>query len=309
MNFSPVYHKITLPKMPSQNPERIVLAEPVRVSVVIPHFYSSREDNLKGLLEDLRGQTIKEIEVLVVHRVSPQGRAINEGIRAAKGDIFVVIDDDSRIGHSRVIENLIRVIQDDPTVGMAGASVIAPKEANRFQKMAAKQFPRFQMPVVKKLTDSDLPCHGGVAFQKKAFLEVGMERDDILRGLDPDLRVRFRKAGYRVVLAPETWVYHPLPESLKKFCGTFFRNGYGSAYLQIVHLELSYDTSESLQVDQFVPKRSFFYRLFRFPVRLAKALFALQWIRLLGYVVYIGGYISGFLKFTLFSRPSLNRTR
>lgn len=293
----------------SEQLKRITFSEPVRVSVVIPHFYPNREDNLKGLLEDLRSQTVKEIEVLVVHQVSPQGRAINEGIRAAKGNVFVVIDDDSRIGHSQVIENLIEAIQNDPRVGMAGASVIAPKEANRFQKMAAKQFPRFQMPVVKELTDSDLPCHGGVAFQKKAFMEVGMERDDILRGLDPDLRVRFRKAGYRVVLVPDTWVYHPLPASLKKFCRTFFRNGYGSAYLQAVHPELSYDTDESLHNGQFVPKRSFLYRLFRFPLRLMKSLLTLQWIRFLGYLVYTGGYLSGFLRFALSPPPSLNQKR
>ena len=155
------------------------------------------------------------------------------------------------------------------------------------------------MPIVKKVTESDLACHGCVAFRKDIFIRVGMEREDILRGLDPDLRVRIRKAGYRVVLAPDTWVYHPLPESFWKFLRVFFRNGSGSAYLQVVHPELSYDTDEKLGVEGFRPKRSLFYRLLRFPLRLLTAVVTLQWIRLMGYLAYLVGYVAGFVKFSL----------
>jgi len=163
--------------------------------------------------------------------------------------------------------------------------------------MAAKQFPRFNMPIVKALIDSDLPCHGCVAFPMEIFKKVGMERDDILRGLDPDLRVRIRQAGYRVVLVPETWAYHPLPSSFAKFIRTFIRNGYGSAYMQKVHPELNYDTHEGLESKDFVAKRSFFYRILRYPIRLLHSLVTFQWIRFTGYFVYLIGYAVGCLSF------------
>lgn len=277
--------------------ERISLSGKPVVSLVIPHFYEGREENLRGLLEEIRTQTFKETEILIVHGVSPQGRAINKGAREAAGRILMVMDDDSRMGHNRVIENLVKALRENPSVAMAGASVIAPETANTFQKAAARQFPRFQMPILKELTDSDFACHGCVVFPKDVFFKVGMERDDIIRGLDPDLRVRLRKAGYRVVLVPETWVYHPLPGTVWKFVRTFFRNGYGSAYLQVFYPEINFDTDETAVTGNFVPKRSFLHRILRFPVRLLQSLVTFQWIRFLGYSVYVAGYAWGYSRF------------
>jgi cellulose synthase/poly-beta-1,6-N-acetylglucosamine synthase-like glycosyltransferase len=291
--------------MPQGWVERIPLSETIRVSVVIPHFYESREDNFSGLLEELRGQSFQEMELIVVHGVSPQGKAINQGVREAKGEVLVIIDDDSRIGHPRVIENLVRVLRDDASIGMAGASVVIPEGANWFQRTASKQFPRFNMPVVQKVTASDLPGHPCAAFPKEIFMKVGMEREDILRGLDPDLRVRIRQAGYRVVLAPETWIHHPLPEPFLKFVRTFLRNGYGSAYLQLCRPEINYVTDENLESNLFVPKRSLFFRILRYPVRLAQSLLTFQWIRFVGYTVYTLGYLTGILHFTFSRRHEL----
>lgn len=289
--------------MPQDGIRLLRLSEKVAVSVVIPHFYVSRENNLKSLLEDLQTQTLREMEVLVVRGVSPQGKAINEGVRAARGDVLVIIDDDSRLGHSQVIQNLVRVIQEDPFIGMAGASVVTSEKVNWFQRMAGKQFPRFHMPIVSEVTESDLPGHPCAAFPTEVFIKVGMEREDILRGLDPDLRVRIRKAGYRVVLAPDTWIYHPLPESLPKFIRVFLRNGYGSAYLQKFYPEIAYDTDEALGSKAFVPKHSFLQRAVRYPLRLLSALISFQWIRFLGYLVYLIGYAGGYLRFAFSRRP------
>ncbi|MFA6599660.1 MAG: glycosyltransferase [Candidatus Omnitrophota bacterium] len=276
----------------------IPLSERVKASVIIPFFYAEREKNLEGLIEDLKSQTFKDIEVIISSGISPQGRAINQGAKVARGNIFIVLDDDSRIGHSKVIENFVRIIEEDPSCAMVGASILTPEHANRFQKMTAKQFPRFNMPIVKELTDSDLPCHGCAAFRKDVFVSVGMERENIIRGLDPDFRVRIRKAGYRVVLAPDTWAYHPLPPTLSKFIRMFIRNGYGSAYAQVHHPEINYDTDENIEEKGFVPKRPFIYRIFRFPVRLLKSLVTFQWIRFLGYTVYLIGYIQGYVQFS-----------
>ena len=249
---------------------------------------------------ELRKQTFQDFELLIVRGVSPQGKAINLGARAAAGKVLIVMDDDTQIDQPDLIEKLVRSLDENPDVAMAGASIVSPPEGlNSFQRTAAKQFPRFHMPVVERLTDSDLACHGCVAFRRDVFEAVGMERENILRGLDPDLRVRIRKAGYRVVLVPKAWVYHPFPASVQKFVRLFFRNGYGSAYTQIFHPEMSFDTDEALTSQNFVPKRSFVYRIFRFPLRLLKSLSAFQGIRFLGYTVYALGFLTGYLRLTL----------
>ncbi len=293
--------------MSEDSVRRFQLSGKITVSLVIPHFSPVREENLNGLLSEIREQTFKEVEIIIVSGVSPQGKAINHGARLAKGEILVVMDDDARMGPRDVIEKLVKTLRENPVIGMAGASVLTPESANPFQRKAATQFPRFHMPVVKKITDSDLACHGCVAFPMDFFRSVGMEREDILRGLDPDLRVRIRSAGRRVVLVPDVWVYHPLPASLGKFIRIFFRNGYGSAYMQWVHPELNYDTDEGLDLGDFVPKRSFFFRFFRFPFRLLQSLLTFQWIRFLGYFVYFFGYVFGFLRlgWGRLSRPSV----
>lgn len=298
--------------MSEQRIEKIELAKDPKVSVIIPHFYSKRDENFEGLLNDIRQQSFKELEIIIIHSVSPQGKAINMGVRESRGEILVTIDDDSRLPHPDIIQNVVDVLRKDASIGMAGASVVIPPNANWFQRSASKQFPRYHMPVVKEVLDSDLPGHPCAGFPRKVFLEIGMERENILRGLDPDLRVRIRKAGYRVVLVPDTWIYHPLPESISKFIWTFFRNGYGSAYIQLVHPEINYDTDESADDKTFVAKRPFIYRIVRYPFRLLHSLVTLQWIRLFGYTVYVFGYLAGYIRFALFQyspiQPSSSKT-
>ena len=279
----------------------IPVSDEPRVSVVIPHFYTQRKAQLDSLIAALKAQTFKSLEIIVVSEVSPQGRAINQGFRVAKGEILVIFDDDASMDQPQVVENLVRTLDENPDIGMAGASIISPDSLNDFQRKAAEQFPRFCMPVVSEVTESDLACHGCVAFPRKVFEAVGMEREDILRGLDPDLRVRVRQAGYKVVLVPKTWVYHPLPETLGKFVKTFYRNGAGSAYTQIHQPELSYDTDEETSSESFVAKRPLIYRIFRFPLRLLKSLLTGQWIRLLAYSVYLVGYLVGSVKYRVSS--------
>lgn len=271
------------------------LSPVVKASVVIPHFYSARESNMEALLTAIAAQSLKEIEIILIHGISPQGKAINMGVRQAKGEHLIIMDDDSRMGHERVFENLIDLLKANPNVGMAGASVILPETGNKFQIMASKQFPRYKMPIVEQMLESDFPGHPCAAFPKKVFIEAGLEREDIYRGLDPDLRERIRKTGHKVVLAPQTWIYHPMPDSFSKFVWTFFRNGYGSAYLFSVHPELNYDTDESLDSKTFVAKRPFLYRLLRYPVRLLQSLVTFQWLRFTGYSVYVLGYLAGLI--------------
>ncbi len=181
------------------------------------------------LLESLDRQTFEDFDVHVVRGVAPQGAAINDGVRRSLGEIVVILDDDSRLTDETVLDRLVACLDADPSIGMAGASIVPAPEARAFQRWAARQFPRLNTPVVEEVTDSDLACHGCCAIPRRVFEEVGGEREDIIRGLDPDLRARLRDAGYRVVLAPNARIHHPLPKSLPALLRLFFRNGFGSA--------------------------------------------------------------------------------
>lgn len=248
------------------------------------------------LLESIESQSFEDWELHVVKGVSPQGRAINQGAAQARGEILIILDDDSRLADETVFEKLVNVLDGDPEVGMAGASIVLPPESSPFQRRAARQFPRFNTPVVDSVTESDFACHGCCALPMKVFDEVGREREDLIRGLDPDLRVRLRAAGYRVVLAPQARIYHPLPAGWGRLLKIFFRNGFGSAYARKFQPATVYETLETHPKEgasELRVRTGLLYRVLRFPLRLLKALLLGRMQRFGAYCAYACGYVWG----------------
>ena len=267
--------------------------KPPRVSVIIPSWDGYRNGCVPRLLESVRAQTFTDYELHVIKGVSPQGKAINHGAALSRGKILLVLDDDSRLADETVFQRLVDTLDGEPKIGMAGASIVLAPEATAFQRRAARQFPRFNTPVVDVITDSDLACHGCCAIPSAVFRAVGQEREDIIRGLDPDLRVRLRASGYRVVLVPGARIFHPLPNGWRQLLRQFFRNGYGSAYAWKFQRESVYETHEELHDQTFVAKTSLPYRILRYPLRLLKALFTGQTMRFGAYGAYAFGYVWG----------------
>lgn len=270
-----------------------------RVSVIIPSLDGHRDGAVPRLLESLQRQTVQDVEVHVVRGVRPQGRALNQGAREARGDILLILDDDACLADEYVIERLLAALDEDETIGMAGASIVVHPDSTPFQKRAAKQFPRFNMPVVPHTLDSDMACHGCCVIPRQVFWEVGGEREDIVRGLDPDLRVRLRARGYRVVLAAGARIYHPMPDGWRALMRIFFRNGSGSAYSRKYQPDSVYETHESVDATGFRNRTTFVYRLVRFPGRLLGAIVRGQEMRFVAYSAYALGYVWGMLT----SRP------
>ncbi|MCF6285546.1 MAG: glycosyltransferase [Candidatus Hydrogenedentes bacterium] len=266
-----------------------------RVSIIIPSWDGHRDGCVPRLLESVERQTFSDYETIIIEGVSPQGRAINQGASQAKGELLLILDDDSMLADEHVFERIVAAIDSDERIGMAGASIVIFPDSNAFQKKAAHQFPRFHTPVVNTITDSDLACHGCCAIPKQVFEEIGREREDILRGLDPDLRVRLRNAGYRVVLVPQARIHHPLPASWGKLLRIFFRNGFGSAYAYKFQPDCVYETHEELHDANFQPRTTLLYRIGRYPLRLLKALATFQTMRFGAYCSYALGYGWGLL--------------
>lgn len=271
------------------------LSSDIEVSVLIPSTDGDRGGNVAELLNDLESQDFQNIEIIVIVGVSPQGKAINQGVSRAEGQILVILDDDSRLPSTDSISSLVKVLHENSDIGMVGASIRQPSDANCFQKLAAREFPRFSMEVVNTVTDSDMPCHGCCAFHRRVFEEIGGERESIVRGLDPDLRQRLRDCGLRVVLAPGTVAFHPLPATVNAMIRMFFRNGRGSAYAQRHSPELVYGTDEKTLWQGRALRHSLAGRAFRYPFRSLYRLCRGHFIRFFGDFVYIAGYLAGML--------------
>src|SRR5438067_2167490 len=88
--------------------------------------------------------------------------------------------------------------------------------------------------VVPSLTGEVDALLASVSHQTIAPVEV-----DLVRGVDSELFYRVRRAGYRLVIAPDTWVEHPASPTLGRLVAKHFR--YGTGYAQEVrrHPELA----------------------------------------------------------------------
>lgn len=266
-----------------------------RVSVIIPSRDGYRDGAVPKLLASIEAQTYRDFEQIVVEGVSPQGKAINQGVDVSRGELLLILDDDACIADETVFQKLVDAVDAEASIGMAGASIVLPPGASPFQRRAARQFPRFNTPVVAEVTESDFACHGCCIIPRRIFNAVGREREDIIRGLDPDLRVRLRRHGFRVVLVPEACVYHPLPDGWRPLLRMFLRNGFGSAYARRFKPDSVYETNERLGDEGFQPKTRFAWRLVRYPGRLVWALAHGHTMRFAAYLVYAAGYVWGAL--------------
>src|SRR5205085_765347 len=61
------------------------------------------------------------------------------------------------------------------------------------------------------------------------FDEVGGFSDELVRGVDTEFFYRVRRLGYRFILVPYTWVYHPAPSSMRGLLRKHFLYGVGHA--------------------------------------------------------------------------------
>ncbi|HRZ87375.1 MAG TPA: glycosyltransferase family 2 protein [bacterium] len=264
-------------------------------SILIPSIDGSRDGMLPRLLEQLKSQTYQDFEVIIKVGDNRQGRAINNAAGEAKGDYIVIMDDDIFLGHDTLLERLVAAVRSEPKIGMGGASVVVWDKANWLQRRVMIEVPRYAAPVVSEITDSDLAFHGCCILRKDVFFAVGGERENIIRGLDPDLRMRLRGAGYRVALIPHTWFYHLPPATFGKFVKKFFRNGQGSSYIQLMHPEFIYETHTG--EGEFVERRGLAYRIFRYPLRLAGHLIHGRLIGFTADCAYAAGVLTGYVKY------------
>ncbi|MBI4834617.1 MAG: glycosyltransferase [Planctomycetes bacterium] len=273
----------------------IISKENPSVSVVIPSFDGYRGGNVPKLIEDIRKQTFQDFELILVKGVSPCSRAHNAGVQKAKGEIIVFFDDDIVLGNNRVVENLVNPIFKDKSIGITGTSQLIPPDANWFQRKCAKEFSRIQFPEISTPIESDMATHAAMAIRKDVFLKVGQENEYLMYGDDPDLRYRVRRAGYKIVIVPNTLVYHPPPLSLIAFLRTSFQRGKGAAHDFWYYPDLIYETPPATAAS-FRDKRSFAYRGLRFITHNLRAIIKGDFVFLSVRISYGIGYVINLLN-------------
>ena len=264
-----------------------------KVTVVIPTADAYRNGFFPALLEQLSDQTFQDFEIIIIKGDSRQGRAINEGASLSRGQYLLTLDDDTNLVSKDAFEKLIKVLESDKSIGMAGGINVIPGDASPFSKRAMSQIPRRATPEVSEVTDSDLAEHPLLMMRKDAFEEIGGENELMPRGLDPYLRSRFRRAGFRVVVVPGAYYTHLPPPTFPKLLKQFYRNGKQAAFCNKFYPQWVIETPNS-HVKNFVEKRPFFYRVVRYLLNIMKEIIRGHLRYLMVYIAYAFGFVWGY---------------
>lgn len=257
------------------------------VTIIIPSADGRRDGKLAALLAQLKEQTFQQFEVIVVEGDRRQGRAINTAAAIARGDLLVIMDDDTRVGSADLVERFVRVFNENDQIGIAGVTNVPPDDALPLVRRAMRELPRRSSLPVSRIIDSDLAEHGCLAIRRSLFYRVGGEHELLPRGLDPYLRREVRHLGYRVVVIPGAWIHHLLPPTLRGILRLYFRNGMGAAYVKKFYPEFVID--QALDHQRLPHDSSFSARMVRYVWQGLEALVTLRWIYLGTLAAYAAG--------------------
>lgn len=265
------------------------------ISIIIPSNDPKRSKNLSCLLEDISKQRIDyDVEICQIHGVSPSGKARNTGAKDAKGGILVFMDDDIRLGHEEVIKNMIAPLLEGTNIGIAGVSQCIPRDSNWFQRRYAKEIPHSEHIVVNTNKDVGMVPIACCAIYKELFFKMGMFNEKLPRGVDPEFCCRILKNGYRVVLAGNTWIYHPVPKNIKALFRVNFRDGMATFVVDRYYPELNLDVNPK-GIIYPLEKKSRIFRILRFCFQLGNSIICAKPTLMLSRLTYASGYFYGIL--------------
>jgi GT2 family glycosyltransferase len=260
----------------------------VKLSVIIPSIDANRGGYFINLLSQIGNQDFKDYEIIVVRNDPRQGRAINTAAVLAIGKYLLTLDDDTSLPDPMTFSKLVEVMEKHPDIGIAGGNNVVPEDAKLFVQRVMQELPRRSWDPVQEIVDSDLAEHPCMIMSAEEFKMVGGENELIPRGLDPYLRQEFRKISKRVVVVPKVIYHHLPPDNFRKLLLQFFRNGRQAAYTNRNYPQWAIETPQGH--GQFKMKQPLLYRIFRFPMRLLRAIITGKLILFLCEVFYALGF-------------------
>ncbi|MDG1276842.1 MAG: glycosyltransferase [Algoriphagus sp.] len=262
-------------------------------SVIIPVF--NRPEELAELLRSLSVQSYQKFEAIVVEDGSGitsesvvrkfkndisitylvqsnqgQGFARNNGMSKAKGDFFIILDSDVILPRNYlwVLDEKIR----EKKLDAFGGPDAAASDFSSLQKAMDFAMTSFWTTggIRGKLKDpSKYQARGfNMGVSKTVFLKTGGFADPN-RGEDIEWSIRIKKAGFKLELVEEAFVYHKRKNTLISFAKQAFSFGrnrvnvsrFHSEAIKLVHL---LPTAFSLFLVSMIPISMFFPSLFTF---------------------------------------------
>ena len=131
----------------------------------------------------------------------------NFGLKKAKGDIIIEIDDDAEFESIHAIRNARQILKKHKNIGIIAFSILK----NKNMHFRREEFPFFNK--MKKLNNPLTECAwfigAGHAFRKEIFDKVNYYNDFYPYGQEEiDLSIRVKDSGYDIFYAKDIKVFH-----------------------------------------------------------------------------------------------------
>jgi len=209
--------------------------EVVKFSIVIP-IGPGRKAEVVGSLEKL-DYPKKDYEVIVKHGLNPS-RNRNDGVKDAKADIVLFLDDDAFVDRD-LLKNAEKIFEKYENTDVVGGPQLTPKTDGFFARMSGYAFGSFFATHNMSnryskgrfnLNADEMSMTSAVLFVKKKVFEKVQFDTRLFPGEDPDFLARVKKAGFRMVYSPNIFIYHKRRRDFKSFFKQFYL--YGKTRLQ-----------------------------------------------------------------------------
>ncbi|MFZ0638969.1 MAG: glycosyltransferase family 2 protein [Candidatus Acidiferrales bacterium] len=200
-----------------------------RVSVIIPYF--KRGEIFERALETLLSQDYANKEIIVVDNHSEDGLrqrilvrqagiklielsenggaciARNEGVRAASGDVVVILDDDAGFLSPFELTKLMKLFDNRPEVDVVAFQICDPDTGEL--RLRDWCHPRYWKEFAQTEFETDHFGEGASAFRRKVFEKTGGYYERLFYGAEGlDMELRVMDHGFKIVYTPDVRIWH-----------------------------------------------------------------------------------------------------
>lgn len=211
----------------------------MKVSIIIPNY--NGEEYLKDCLDSLSRQAFNVPEIIIIDNSSKDNslqlipkecrnirllklsrnygfsRAVNEGIKVAKGDYIVLLNNDTTVD-SHWLESLVKCIEKDNRIFSCCSKMIRYSERDKIDDAGDEYnifgwaYKRGDGTSIDKYCESEnvfSSCAGAAIYRKEVFDEIGYFDENFFAYLeDVDISFRAKIQGYKNVYCSDAVVYH-----------------------------------------------------------------------------------------------------
>ena len=210
----------------------------IKVSVIIPNY--NGEKYLRDCLESLRGQDYLEFEIIIIDNASQDSRyewlreykdiifkplnqnygfskAVNEGIKIAKGEYVLLLNNDTIVEKDFIRQLVVAIEKDEKIFGVSSKMIAYDDhsimdDAGDEYSVVGWAYKLGDGKSVENYTKSYKvfsACAGAALYRKSIFDKIGLFDEVFFAYLeDVDISYRARIYGYYNVYCPDAKVYH-----------------------------------------------------------------------------------------------------